>query len=180
MGKDVQRNVSATIESAKEKTKEKAEKGKEMAEQAAERARTGGNRVKEGGEKVFKEILRRGRDVAAAMDWVVGVVHLLGFSTAYGICLWVTFVSGYVLAGTLPRQQFAVVQSRIYPVYFSVMAISISVALVGHLLGRRRKLLTSKGEMLQGFHLLASLLIILINSFYLEPRATKVIIDPIE
>lgn len=180
MGKDVQRNVSATIESAKEKTKEKAEKGKEMAEQAAERARTGGNRVKEGGEKVFKEILRRGRDVAVAMDWVVGVVHLLGFSAAYGICLWVTFVSGYVLAGTLPRQQFAVVQSRIYPVYFSVMAISISVALVGHLLGRRRKLLTSKGEMLQGFHLLASLLIILINSFYLEPRATKVIIDPIE
>ncbi|KAF7125040.1 hypothetical protein RHSIM_Rhsim12G0007100 [Rhododendron simsii] len=169
MGKDVQRNVSATIESAKEKAKENAEKGKEMAEQAAERARTGGNRVKEGGEKVFKEILRSGRDVAAAMDWVVGVVHLLGFSTAYGICLWVTFVSGYVLAGTLPRQQFAMVQSRIYPVYFRVMAISVCVALVGHLLGRRGKLFTSKGEMLQGFHLLASLLMILINSFYLEP-----------
>lgn len=126
---------------------------------------------------MLEEILRRGQEVAAAMDWVAAVVHLLGFSTAYGICLWVTFVSGYVLAGTLPRQQFGMVQSRIYPVYFRVTAFSVGVALVGHLLGRRGKLFTSKSEMLQGFHLLGSLLMILINSFYLEPRATKVMFE---
>lgn len=108
-------------------------------------------------------------------DSVPGLMNLLGFVTAYGMCMWVTFISSYVLAGSLPRQQFAVVQSKIYPVYFRAMAYSIGTALLGHLLSQRKRLFDNKSsEMLQGFNLASALSIVLLNMIYLEPRATKV------
>ncbi|MBA0632381.1 hypothetical protein Godav_001139, partial [Gossypium davidsonii] len=68
-----------------------------------------------------------------ALNTVMGIVNLLGLATAYGMSVWVTFISSYILAGQLPRQQFGVVQSKIYPVYFRAMAYSIGMALLGHL-----------------------------------------------
>ncbi|THG18264.1 hypothetical protein TEA_017208 [Camellia sinensis var. sinensis] len=154
----------------------------EKAEQAKEMVKTGAKKVKEGGEKEMNNILRRGRevshDVLIYLQSMMSVVHLLGFATAYGMCMWVTFLSSYVLAGALPRQQFSVVQSKIYPVYFRAMAYSILVALLGHLLGKRKRLLLfSVAEMFVVYHLVASLVMILVNLLYLEPRATKVMIE---
>ncbi|GMP79082.1 hypothetical protein CsSME_00034758 [Camellia sinensis var. sinensis] len=154
----------------------------EKAEQAKEMVKTGAKKVKEGGEKEMNNILRRGRevshDVLIYLQSMMSVVHLLGFATAYGMCMWVTFLSSYVLAGALPRQQFSVVQSKIYPVYFRAMAYSILVALLGHLLGKRKRLLLfSVAEMFVVYHLVASFVMILVNLLYLEPRATKVMIE---
>ncbi|KAF7127663.1 hypothetical protein RHSIM_Rhsim11G0053200 [Rhododendron simsii] len=174
MGKDVERNVAATIESGKEKAKE-------TAEQVAATAYD----VMEEGEKDLNEILRRGREVGydvlvyvvspRAVEPVAGVVHLLGFAAAYGMCLWVTFVSSYVLAGAMGRQQFGVVQSKIYPVYFRTMAYCVALALFAHLLSHRKRMLANYMgvEVFLGYNLLVSLLVILFNLLYLEPRATK-------
>ncbi|KAL0432121.1 UNVERIFIED_CONTAM: Transmembrane protein [Sesamum latifolium] len=112
------------------------------------------------------------------MDSVAGVLHLLGFGAAYGMGLWVTFASNYVLAGALPRYQFAMVQSKIYPVYFKAMAYSVGTALLGHLMSQRKKLSPlSMGMLLPAFNLMASLVMTLVNLLYLEPRATKVMFE---
>ncbi|XP_058189845.1 uncharacterized protein LOC131307381 isoform X2 [Rhododendron vialii] len=178
MGKDAERNVAATIESGKEKAKE-------TAEHAAATAKD----VMEEGEKDLYEILRRGREVGydvlvyvvspRAVEPAAGVVHLLGFAAAYGMCLWVTFVSSYVLAGAMDMQQFGVVQSKIYPVYFRTMAYCVALALFAHLLSHRKRMLANYVgvEVFLGYNLLVSLSMILFNLLYLEPRATKVMFE---
>ncbi|KAK7263801.1 hypothetical protein RJT34_31398 [Clitoria ternatea] len=108
------------------------------------------------------------------------VANLLGFATAYGMCMWVTFISSYVLSRVMPRQQFAVVQSKIYPVYFRAMAYSVAIALFGHVLGHTNTLFHNKAQMLQAYNLLASLFTLFVNSFYLEPRATKLMFERIK
>ncbi|XP_020214798.1 transmembrane protein 205 [Cajanus cajan] len=110
----------------------------------------------------------------------MGLPNLLGFATAYGMCVWVTFISSYVQSRAMPRQHFAVLQSKIYPVYFRAMTYSIALALLGHVLGHRNSLLSNNADMLQLYNLLASLLTLLLNSFYLEPRATKLMFERIK
>lgn len=109
-----------------------------------------------------------------AIGSLMCVIHILGFATAYGVCVWVTFFSSFVLAGALPNQQFGIVQSKIYPFYFKTMASCVGLALLGHALSQGEKVLLGKPDLFQGHALLATLLIILINLLYLEPRATKV------
>jgi len=179
---EVEERAKESVEAAMGKVKEekdiiamnvsdKAEKAKEEAVKKA----------KEASDKVRRGILGRGRQVGHdAMKYVtsaeaMGVVNLLGFATAYGMCMWVTFISSYVLAAVMPRQQFGIVQSKIYPVYFRAMACSIAMALLGLVLGNGRRMFSSTVAMLQGCNLLASLLMVFLNALYLEPRATKVL-----
>ncbi|KAL7176612.1 hypothetical protein ACSBR2_030034 [Camellia fascicularis] len=192
-GSEMAEQATETVKSGAKRLKEEGERELneilqqahevgEKAEQAKEMVKTGAKKVKKGGEKEMNNILRRGgevsHDVLIYLQSMMSVVHLLGFATAYGMCMWVTFLSSYVLAGALPRQQFGVVQSKIYPVYFRAMAYSILVALLGHLLGKRKRLLLfSVAEMFVVYHLVASLVMILVNLLYLEPRATKVMIE---
>ncbi|GFZ09722.1 late embryogenesis abundant protein (LEA) family protein [Actinidia rufa] len=165
--REVEERAKDTVRDASQKAKESVF---EKARRVEEEAKAGAKRLEERGEKGMKE-------VAAAVDSVLDVVHLLGFATAYGMCMWVTFVSSYVLAGALTRQQFGLVQSKIYPVYFTAMAYCVGVVLAGHLLTQRTRLFSHPAEMLQGFHLLVSLMLILLNSLYLEPLATKVMFE---
>ena len=102
-------------------------------------------------------------------------IHILGFATAYGVCVWVTFFSSFVLAGALPNQQFGIVQSKIYPFYFKTLAFCVGLTLLGHVLSRGEKVLLGKSDLFQGYALLVTLVMILINLIYLEPRATKVL-----
>ncbi|XP_015576426.2 uncharacterized protein LOC8283246 [Ricinus communis] len=111
---------------------------------------------------------------------LMGVINLLGFATAYGMSVWVTFISSYVLANALTRHQFGVVQSKIYPVYFRAMAYSIGVALLGHLVGHRNLAFSRKAEMFQVFNLIASISAVLTNAIYLEPLATKVMFEKLK
>lgn len=162
IGEDIATDVSENVEKAKEEAVEKA---------------------KEASDKVKRGIVWRGRQVGhGAVKYVtspkaMGVVNLLGFATAYGMCMWVTFISSYVLAAAMTRQQFGIVQSKIYPVYFRAMACSIAMAFLGLVLGNRKRMFSSTVKMLQAYNLLASLLMVLLNALYLEPRATKVMFE---
>lgn len=181
---DVERNASKQMEATKRKASEKVKEAEENVGRVSEKVEEGVERAKEKGKKDLKEILRRGREVVYDVFGYVlspeslasgmGILQLMGLATAYGMSIWVTFISSYILAGALPRQQFAILQSKIYPVYFKAMAYSVGTVLLGHLLSQRKRFFSGAAEMLQGINLLASLLMLLFNLKYLEPRATKV------
>ncbi|KAL5216832.1 hypothetical protein ABZP36_008233 [Zizania latifolia] len=105
------------------------------------------------------------------------VMHLLGFAVAYGASVWVTFISSYVLAAALPRQQLGMVQSKLYPVYFRFVAYGVGVALAAHLGGRERSTVAARA---QSFNLLATLALVVTNMLLLEPKATKVMFERIK
>ncbi|KAL2503425.1 late [Abeliophyllum distichum] len=167
-------NGSRKIEATKGMVSEKAKEAKEMVENVSEKV----NMAKEEGKRGLKKVVY---DVLTHGLWPesMGVLHLLGFATAYGICVWVTFASSYVLSSALARQQFAMVQSKIYPVYFKAMAYSVGMALVGYLMSREIKSSSRMAGvvMFQGFNLLAPLLMIMVNLLYLEPQASKVMFE---
>lgn len=48
------------------------------------------------------------------------MVHLLVLSAAWGMQMWVTFVSGFLLFRNLPRHTFGLVQSKLFPFYFYI------------------------------------------------------------
>ncbi|CAL9768609.1 unnamed protein product [Musa acuminata subsp. burmannicoides] len=161
-GQDIARNISGIAKRAEHKAEKTARE-------------TRGN---------LTDIIRRAKEVAfdaAVYVWApetgqaaAAILHLLGFATAYGASVWVTFVSGNVLATALPRQQFGLVQSKLYPVYFRLVAYSIALTLVAHFFGRDRRILA---ERVQGYNLLGALVLVLINMFFLEPKATKVMFE---
>ncbi|KAJ1388576.1 hypothetical protein SESBI_38992 [Sesbania bispinosa] len=169
--------VGDTLGKAKEtvydKAQESVEKGKGVGQTVKEHVvrnvSEAGNSVKDAVKGVASNLVSM-----ETLSSLMRVVHLLGFGTAYGMCVWITFISSYVLSKAMPRQQFAVVQSKIYPVYFRAMAYSIGIALLGHVLGHRKR---QGVEILQAYNLLASLLTLFANSMYLEPRATKLMFE---
>ncbi|KAG8389662.1 hypothetical protein BUALT_Bualt01G0002200 [Buddleja alternifolia] len=123
-------------------------------------------------EKVKRQVSNVREKAKKAKEWmgtVTGVLHLVGLSAAYGMGVWVTFGSSYVLSGALPKQQFGMVQSKIYPVYFKAMAFSVGMGLLGHLMSGKR--------MVSPLSLAAALGMVLVNLLYLEPRATKVMFE---
>ncbi|KAJ0950731.1 hypothetical protein HanPSC8_Chr02g0051671 [Helianthus annuus] len=110
---------------------------------------------------------------------VINWCHLLGFSTAYGIGVWVTFSSGYVLGKCLPKQEVSMMLNKMNMVCFRAMAYSVGVALVGFLASRgiTREGFSNKMAMFQLFNLVSALCMMLINLIFLEPRATKCIVQ---
>ncbi|KAF7824997.1 Transmembrane protein 205 [Senna tora] len=166
---------------ASETTREVGDKAKEAARddvgESAE-AEASRNVTREEAKEAVKKI---GRYIVASISMGMGipslgsimsVLNLLGLATAYGLCVWVTFISTYVLSRVIPRQQFGVVQSKVYPVYFRAMTYTIGLALLGHVFSPR-----NTDFLPQSYNLLASLIATLINSIYLEPRATKVMFE---
>ncbi|XP_022870246.1 uncharacterized protein LOC111389550 [Olea europaea var. sylvestris] len=171
---EIERNGSRIIDAAKEKVPDSAKKAGKIVGSASEKVKDSAERVKEEGEKGLNQVLR-GIFVSAAP--VMGILGLLGLATAYGMCMWFTFVSSFVLAGALPRQQFAMVQSKIYPVYFKAMTYSVGLAVLGHIIYRTKSWSSMRQEIVQGFNLGAPLLMILVNFLYLEPRSSKVMLE---
>ncbi|GKV35213.1 hypothetical protein SLEP1_g43515 [Rubroshorea leprosula] len=139
IGSHIALNVSEKIEDVRQNAAEMAKEAKETTEHATKRAKTGANKI--------LDLVRN----MVMLDSLMGIANLLGFATAYGTGMWVTFASSYVLAELLPRQQFALVQSKTYPCLFQ--------------------------EMFQAYNLLSSLLMVLFNALYLEPRATKAMFE---
>lgn len=172
--KDIDGAVADAVGKAKDTVYDKA---KETVEKGMDTGQTMKDHVVRNVSQATHTVKRFASTALGPLDSsVMGVANLLGFATAYGMCVWITFISSYVLSKAMPRQQFVVVQSKIYPVYFRAMAYTVGIALLGHVLGHRNTLFTSKPQMLQAYNLLASLLTIFFNSLYLEPRATKVYI----
>lgn len=161
--RDVEEKVSGTAHEAKETVKERATKKAHRVQKVLENSKVAVRGI--------------GTAVAAALGLtkIGSVVGIVGIAAAYGMCVWVTFVSGYVLASVLGEQQFGVVQSKMYPVYFKAVTVGILVGLLGHVISRRRKVFTDAVDMWQAVNLLASILMVEANASFVDPRATKVI-----
>jgi hypothetical protein len=113
------------------------------------------------------------------LNQIMSSVNLLGFATAFGMSVWISFISSNLLARAIPRHQFGMVQSKVYPVYFKAMAWSIGAALLAHVLGQRKRL-SDPAEKYQAYNLLVSLLMVLNNAYLIEPRATKIMFERIK
>lgn len=182
--KEVGNNVVDAVDNAKERVYDKAndvydnvqeytkgslEKGKEMGQTFKEHVVHNVTEAKDGVKKFMSLSMER-------VESLMSLLNLLGFSSGYGMNVWITFVSSYVLSRVMPRQQFAVVQSKIYPVYFRAMGYCLLVALLGHVFGHGMRN-NNGGGVMQTWNLLASLLTVFVNSVYLEPRATKLMFE---
>ncbi|XP_054814028.1 uncharacterized protein LOC129314571 [Prosopis cineraria] len=179
--KEIGETVADSVGKAKETVSHRTHYVQEKAKETLKEAKDTGNTFRKDVSGNVSEAVKNVRSYIGSskemLDQAMSVANLMGFATAYGLCVWVTFVSSYVLSRAMPRQQFGVVQSKIYPVYFRTMAYSVGLALLGHVLRHRKTLFFSKAEMLQAYNLLASLFTVFVNSMYLEPRATKVMFE---
>lgn len=182
----VQDAVGGAAEKAKEAEEGFAGKVFETAEEALEKVQQVETKAEEKAEELRRnvtervvevkqnltDIVHRAREVvydaaayvctAETAAAAAAVAHLLAFATAYGACVWVTFVSSHVLAGALSRHQFGILQSKLYPVYFRAMAYAVGGAAL------------TAVERSQRYLLLGSLVLVLVNMLFLEPKATKV------
>lgn len=61
---------------------------------------------------------------ASSLDLVL-LAHLLLFGLLFGVLIWVTFISGITLFKTLPRKDFGLVQSVLFPWYFRVCSFAL-------------------------------------------------------
>ncbi|PPD95478.1 hypothetical protein GOBAR_DD07502 [Gossypium barbadense] len=116
MGADIVTNKSEQVENVQEKAMEEAGR-------AANKVKTSANKFLDGLKYMTS---------MEALNTVMGIANLLGLARAYGISVWVMFISCYTLAGLLPRQQFGVVHNKIYPVYFREIAYSIGLAFLAN------------------------------------------------
>ncbi|ESQ34535.1 hypothetical protein EUTSA_v10008247mg [Eutrema salsugineum] len=133
-------------------------------------------------EKSRITVRRLGTAVAEALKLtkIGSVVSLIGIAAAYGMCVWVTVVSRYVMVSVLGRKQFGVVQTKVYAVYFKAISVAILIGLLGHVIGRRRKVITDAVEMWQVVNLFSSILLVEANASFVEPRAIKTMFERIK
>ncbi|XP_031484768.1 uncharacterized protein LOC116253915 [Nymphaea colorata] len=94
--------------------------------------------------------------------------HLLCFATAWGAALWATFIGGIIMFKNLPRHQFGNLQSKMFPAYFSLIAVcnAISIMAFSYLHPWRNSTSTEKLQL--GF-LASSMLFNLSNLFIFTP-----------
>ncbi|KAL7599380.1 uncharacterized protein LOC111918470 [Lactuca sativa] len=158
IGEDIESNASLKVEEAVEKVKETVKIVKETS---------------------WNDLLTKPtRKMTVLIDKIQSVIswcHLLGFSTAYGMGVWVTFFSSCVLGKCLPKREYRMIINKLYMVYFRAMANCVGAALIGYLVSRGRNVffLSNKMAIFQGFNLLSAFLMNLTNLMFLEPRATK-------
>jgi len=56
--------------------------------------------------------------------------HLLSYASVTGITLWHSFIGGPIAFKVLPRQQFGMLQSKLFPIYFSLQSVLNGVCLL--------------------------------------------------
>lgn len=107
---------------------------------------------------------------------LVRTFYLASFSIAFGVTLWTTFCSGHVLSRALPRQQLALVQSKLFPAYLRVITGCLTACTIGHM-ALHPWPSANWWEHLQNWNFSFSLVVSLCNMFWLEPKVTKVMFE---
>ncbi|XP_004595566.1 transmembrane protein 205 [Ochotona princeps] len=99
------------------------------------------------------------------------VIHLLALSGAWGMQVWVTFASGFLLFRALPRHTFGQVQSKLFPYYFyiSVGCAFFNLCVVAPLRAWEQLTFWETSKLCL---LLLSLFLAATNALWLEPRTT--------
>ncbi|TRY97296.1 hypothetical protein DNTS_020588 [Danionella cerebrum] len=102
----------------------------------------------------------------------VKVFHLLVISFTWGMQVWVSFISGFVLISQVSMHTFGLVQSKLFPFYFYSLlggnAISLSVYAVYH----PRELLDWH-ESIQMALFFVSVIMAALNTQWFGPAATE-------
>ncbi|KAK1386872.1 hypothetical protein POM88_015050 [Heracleum sosnowskyi] len=131
-------------------------------------------RVVKGG--VHKMNDREERKQVYSKDWknsVLGVFHLLALSMAFGMSMWMRFASCYILGDVLPREQFAMVETKMYPVYSKIQAYCIGTTFIAHLWSQGSRVFTNWLELLHALNIVVALLLSMGKLLYLETLATR-------
>ena len=101
------------------------------------------------------------------------LIHLFAFMSWFGTSIWVSFFSGLIAFKTLQRHTFGRLQSRIFPIYFAyschLLMLCISCALCEKMLTNGSSKTTDNWKVQ---YLLGSLLLTLVNFYFLEPWTT--------
>ncbi|PKI57496.1 hypothetical protein CRG98_022147 [Punica granatum] len=92
---------------------------------------------------------------------------LVGYVTAYGMGVWVVFISNSACAKAIPQWQLPAVERVVSGAYCRAMSCCISGAVVGHFLGLERS-----GK-LKGYDLLACLVTALLEKMEMEKKDGK-------
>ncbi|CAN4099946.1 unnamed protein product [Withania somnifera] len=168
LNRHVKKNATEELDLLEEKVKEEKDEVKEDA-----------HRLKVEGKRHTQEIRSFFSHASAyiisakTFRSLMGTIHLLGCASSYGLCVWMTFISSNILSSALSKQQFAMAQSKIYPVYCKTMSYGIAMAFLGHYLSQKHRYYANWTEKIQGLTFLAIFSMTMVNSFFLEPRATK-------
>ncbi|GLJ09054.1 hypothetical protein SUGI_0100930 [Cryptomeria japonica] len=96
------------------------------------------------------------------------LAHLLSFATAWGSALWVTFIGGIIMFRTLPRHQFGNLQGKMFPAYFSMVAVCGAICLAAFSLMHPWASASSVEKFQTGL-LVSSLVFTLTNIFIFMP-----------
>lgn len=56
--------------------------------------------------------------------------HLLAYASVTGATVWHSFIGGPVAFKVLPRQQFGLLQGKLFPVYFSLQSLLNGICLI--------------------------------------------------
>ncbi|KAM7276240.1 hypothetical protein ACFE04_018106 [Oxalis oulophora] len=110
--------------------------------------------------------------LTSQLTTLLTLTHLLCFSTAWGVALWVTFIGGIIMFKNLPRHQFGNLQSKMFPAYFTLVGVccAASVASFGYLHPWKSATTTEKYQL--GF-LLSTFAFNLTNLFVFTPMTIE-------
>lgn len=106
-------------------------------------------------------------------------LHLLTFATHFGAQCWVTFVAGFAMFFSLPRIFFGHLQSRLFPVYFTLTLVLSCVTLFTYVIRHPWDSMTSS-ETKQFVVLCTCVISTFVNSFFLAPGIVDAMIHVFE
>ncbi|KAH7434779.1 hypothetical protein KP509_06G034100 [Ceratopteris richardii] len=117
--------------------------------------------------------------LSALFHPLVRTLYLGTFSAVYGISVWMTFLSGYLLSRILPRQQLAIVQSKLFPVYLRMITVCVVVCGITHALLHPWHS-ADRAEHLQYWNFALCMVFLLLNMMVVEPKSTKVTMEKLK
>ncbi|XP_037683063.1 transmembrane protein 205-like isoform X2 [Choloepus didactylus] len=75
---------------------------------------------------------------------LIKTLHLVFLATFWGMQIWVTFISGFVMGSSLPRHTLGFIQSRLFPFYFHTGSVCAFCNLMLFAMYHPRELLNEK------------------------------------
>ncbi|CAK9880527.1 unnamed protein product [Sphagnum jensenii] len=162
--------MSDVIRSVKERLEEAVDLAKDSKKETSDAAESTKNSVLGTVHRTWKHVFfSRPKGFHLSL---IRLLHLFTFSIISGSAMWVTFVSGLILSTSLPRQQFAYVQSRIFPIYLTILATGELVLCLLHSL-LHPWFSADRLERWQLQNIVWTLIATLFNLLVVEPRETK-------
>lgn len=96
-------------------------------------------------------------------------LHLLIFSTQFGSMIWMSFIQGILLFKRLPKQQFSLIQSIVFPVYFIFCSLGITCMLT-----IQYNTTQYNKQSLYIYNLVGMLFMCLCNQLFIGPKTTEI------